>query len=123
MQEYMEKQKQIEKEEKLLKAKEAKEKQKSKKEKSKNANQAGDDDLNPDNNELKSKENFIPQENENDVELENLNPTMPHNTKKTVNAEEPPKIVHIDTRVPKKRFWLPHWVIYIGYVLAFATVS
>lgn len=37
------------------------------------------------------------------------------------SSAEPPKVVKIDTR-KKKKFWLPHWVIYIGYALAFVTV-
>lgn len=34
----------------------------------------------------------------------------------------PPKVVHIDTRARRKKFQLPHWFIWVGYALAFATV-
>lgn len=62
-----------------------------------------------------------PDEEENITETENLDDSNLVDDKSKIVLEKP-KVVRIDTRARKKRFQLPHWFIYVGYILAFITV-
>lgn len=63
-----------------------------------------------------------PSNKESELEMVEQHPNTKTKADHVAIELEPPRVVHIDTRAKKKRFWLPHWVIYIGYVLAFVTV-
>lgn len=134
MQEYYEKQRQLEKIEKREQKKQMK--LSKRKQSSKHASNAepskipqvegGDEGTSP---EMKEVAHFTdnqqePATNEHCAKEESKHDEESHDTDKppTQNNEEPPKVVHIDTRAKKKKFWLPHWSIYVGYVLAFVTV-
>lgn len=69
-------------------------------------------------------QNEEPGQNEETVNNENTEEPIPpkqEGFQPKHQAPEPPQVVKIDTRA-KKKFQLPHWFIYIGYFLAFATV-
>lgn len=100
-----------------------KEEKKYNKEIKREAKQQGKKGLPKQQNEIVANPENVAERNLKDVTAEPVPPIeQPRGFKPTHEAPEQPKIVKIDTRA-KKKFSLPHWWIYIGYILAFCTVK
>lgn len=119
MTEYLEKQKQLEKQEKREQKKLMKRNKRNAAANNKDGEQKSthiaDEEKDPNMNNVE--EEIVNEEEKAEKPTVSLPITIPSS-----NKGEPPKVVHIDTRAKKKKFWLPHKAIYVGYALAFVTV-